>query len=210
MTLSSIFLGAPQSKYAGMAILAAVIVVSITILLGKDPVPLSQKFSFVLLIFLMSAPGLLMTLFQLTCIVTGAGFNNQRWWCSAYAWIISVVLILYCIFLIVIATLTLASGQKVLTDVTSAPAETAENFETKMEAANTFAKNLMTSMGIAEPEVAKNETTSDTFLVQGGQSVPAGIEMPEVAAPPAVPTALPVKDEPEAFEDMFSGIGAPF
>jgi uncharacterized membrane protein len=113
----SIFTGSSQSRYAGFAIMLSVIVVSLVILFGKDSVPLSQKFSFVLLIFLISLPAILMTLFQLTCLVRGTGANNERWWCGVYAWIISIVLILYCTLLVFVAVTALITGEKVLQDI---------------------------------------------------------------------------------------------
>lgn len=116
-TFFSIFTGAPQSRYAGLAIIMAVIIVSLVILFGKDNIPFSQKFSFVLLIFLISLPSILLSLFQLTCLVRGVGANNQRWWCGAYAWVISIILIIYSILLIFVAVTALITGEKVLEDV---------------------------------------------------------------------------------------------
>ena len=116
-TFFSIFTGSPQSRYAGLAIIMAVIVVSLVILFGKDNIPFSQKFSFVLLIFLISLPSILLSLFQLTCLVKGTGSNNQRWWCGTYAWIISAILILYCILLVFVAVTALITGEKVLQNV---------------------------------------------------------------------------------------------
>ena len=113
----SIFTGSSQSRYAGFAIMLSVIVVSLVILFGKDNIPLSQKFSFVLLIFLISLPAILMTLFQLTCLVRGTGANNERWWCGVYAWIISIILILYCTLLVFVAITALITGEKVLQDI---------------------------------------------------------------------------------------------
>ena len=52
-----------------------------------------------------------MSLFQITCLVTGAGFKNQRWWCSLYAWIVSALMILYAVMLIVAAILTLTATE---------------------------------------------------------------------------------------------------
>jgi hypothetical protein len=93
----SIFVGVPQSRYAALAILLAIVIVALVILFGRDSVPISQKFGFIFLVFLVSLPGLALSLFQLTCIVTGSGFKNKRWWCSAYAWIISLIMIFYSI-----------------------------------------------------------------------------------------------------------------
>lgn len=253
MAIMNLFMGVPQSKYAALAILAAIAIVSLTILFGREPIPLSQKFAFVLLVFLMSAPGILLTLFQLTCMVTGSGFNNKRWWCSAYSWIISGLLILYCVFLIAMAVTSLASGEMAVTQVAK---ETSENFETKMNAANQMATDMLNNMLVQSPQEdnssdsehlnpfkpkkkvpphtfemadlprpmatkGPNQNGLDMFSVQGGASVPAGVE-PTVApmpptevknlAPPSAVKPPMTGDLPEAFEDAeaFSTCGAPF
>ena len=108
-TLTSVFVGVPQSRYAALAILCAIAFVSLTILVGKEPIPMSQKFGFVLLIFLISLPSIAMSLFQLTCLVTGAGFRNQRWWCSLYAWLITAMIVFYAVLLIVAGIMSLTA-----------------------------------------------------------------------------------------------------
>ena len=50
MNLTSIFTGVPQSRYAGLAVLLAIVVVSISILFGKESMPLSQKIGAILLL----------------------------------------------------------------------------------------------------------------------------------------------------------------
>ena len=103
MTLLSPFIGSPQSHYAAMAIITAVAVVSAAILFGADAMPISQKFFFVILIFLLSIPGILLSLLQLTCLVTGSGVNNKRWWCSLYSWVMSAFIIMYSVVIVVVA-----------------------------------------------------------------------------------------------------------
>lgn len=107
MSLLSPFIGSPQSRYAAIAIVLAVISVSTAILFGADAMPISQKFFFILLIFLLSIPGILLSLMQLTCLVTGAGSDNKRWWCSLYSWLMSVFVIIYSILIIVVAVQSL-------------------------------------------------------------------------------------------------------
>jgi len=107
--LSNVFFGVPQSRYAALAILIAIVVVALAILFGDSPVPMSQKFGFVLMIFLISLPGLALSLFQLTCIVTGSGFDNKRWWCSLYAWVLSAIMIFYAVLLVIAALMSLKS-----------------------------------------------------------------------------------------------------
>ena len=107
MTFSDIFIGSDQSKYAGMAILATLLMVSLSILLSKEKVPVVNKLIIAVLLFIFSLPAILFSLFQLTCIVTGAGSKNQRWWCSAYAWFISILVILYCAIIIILIVIAL-------------------------------------------------------------------------------------------------------
>lgn len=121
MAILDIFVGVPQSKYAGLAVLTSLLVVSVAILIGRDSMQMSQKFAFVMLIFLVSAPGLLMTLFQITCLVTGD--SKGKWWCGAYSWIVSALIIIYSVMLVAIAVISLATGGKVLDDISRADVE---------------------------------------------------------------------------------------
>ena len=108
----SVFFGVPQSKYVGMAILVSLAAVALSVLFGKERVPFSQKLVVILLLVLLSLPAILVTLFQLTCLVTGAGFRNQRWWCSGYAWLISAVVILYSVLLVVMTVISFSADKQ--------------------------------------------------------------------------------------------------
>jgi hypothetical protein len=116
-TLSSIFIGVPQSKYAGIAILVSLIFVAFAMLFGKEQVPIGQKFMFVLIMFIVALPSILFILFQLTCLVTGAGAKNQRWWCAAYAWIGTIFVIMYSVIVVVVGIMSLMNGTNVVNDV---------------------------------------------------------------------------------------------
>ena len=112
MSYLSPFVGSPQSHYAAVAILLAIGVVSIAILFGADAMPLSQKFFFIVLIFLLSVPGILLSLLQLTCLVTGSGSENKRWWCSLYSWLMSAFIIVYSIIVVFVAIKSLATKKE--------------------------------------------------------------------------------------------------
>lgn len=120
MNPMNIFVGVPQSKYAGVAILIALIIVAFAMLFGKEQVPVGQKFLFVLIMFVVALPSVLFTLFQLTCLVTGAGAKNQRWWCTAYAWIGAIFIIMYSVIIVVVGITSLVNGSNVLYDVNQA------------------------------------------------------------------------------------------
>jgi hypothetical protein len=57
----SVFVGVPQSRYAALAVLIALVAVSLTVVLSKDAVPVSQKFGLALMVFLVSLPSLAMS-----------------------------------------------------------------------------------------------------------------------------------------------------
>jgi len=175
MSFVNAFIGVPQSRYAAFAVITAMIVVSLTILFGNEAVPLSQKFAFVFMLFLVSLPGLLLSLFQLTCIVVGAGRNNQRPWCSIYAWIISILLIIYCALLIILAVFSLSSRSKTMGEVAIADAE---NFVGKFTGASKFTNDKFTEHftdAAATPSQSNvnpppMDTTGPTGTVNAGQS----------------------------------------
>jgi hypothetical protein len=117
MALLDIFVGVPQSKYAGMAIMLALVVVAFAILFGKEQVPVGQKFLFILIMFLVALPSILLSLFQLTCLVTGSGFKNKRWWCGAYAWIGTFFILIYSAIIVVVGVMSLINGTDVRKEI---------------------------------------------------------------------------------------------
>jgi hypothetical protein len=172
--LSNIFVGSLQSKYAGIAVLISLTIVSITILFGnRNSLPLSQKIGAVLLLILVSAPGVLFSLFQLTCLVTGAGRNNQRWWCSVYAWIITALLIVYSILLVAVAVLSVSTGSAVIGDLTN---YNIEKFEDSMSVANAYANTITQSSPSSQSipaslsDKSSSTITSATGIVSNGNN----------------------------------------
>ena len=152
----SVFVGVPQSRYAALAILLAIVIVSLAILFGKDKIPISQKFGFVILIFLVSLPGLALSLFQLTCIVTGAGAKNKRWWCSLYAWVLAAIMIFYAVLLVVAAVLSLTNKQTNQPGVKQSDAQKRERFVNMLTYANDSAAAVFA--GQKTPTTPSNTT----------------------------------------------------
>jgi hypothetical protein len=113
-SLTNLFLGVPQSHLAGLAILMVILVLAFFILFGKEKISFGQKIAVVLLMFLMALPTILLTLFQLTCVVTGAGFKEQRPWCSLYAWLVAALIVAYCILLVVAAVMSFSKSQSII------------------------------------------------------------------------------------------------
>jgi hypothetical protein len=97
-----VFFGSAQSNISAYAILAAIIAICITILLTRTDMTMGNRFLLIFFVILTLVPSIFLTLFQITCMVTG-GNSKERWWCWAYAWIIAAFIIIYCILIIVIS-----------------------------------------------------------------------------------------------------------
>jgi hypothetical protein len=169
MNLKNIFVGVPQSKYAGVAVLIALIAASVSILFGKDQIPLGQKISAIILLVVISVPGILYSLFQVTCLVSGAGSSNQRWWCAAYAWIISVLVIIYSVLLVAVAIMSVFSNSAVIKDLSM---HNIENFEDSMMIAN---KIVGAKMGVNTEAFEGNkldDRDSKRSKILGGSDTP--------------------------------------
>lgn len=151
MGLYDALFGSPQALYAGYAIVAAIIVIVITIVLTRTDLTVGNRFLFIFLVVLMLIPSVFLTLLQLTCMVTG-GNKNQRWWCWLYAWIVSIFIIIYCIFVIIISFMTLFTYTNAMNKI---------DIQEKMSVinpsdSNNYANSLMQE-GFANKEMAESE-----------------------------------------------------
>jgi len=141
MGFFDVFFGTPQSLYASYAILAAIITICITILLTGTDLTLGNRFLFIFLVVLMLIPSVFLTLFQITCMVTG-GNKNTRWWCWLYAWIMSVFIIIYCVFVIIVSFTSLFTYTNAITKVEHYENQYAMNQETSNEYAKSMIENF--------------------------------------------------------------------
>ena len=150
ININDIFFGSEQSKYAGIALFSTIVILCIAILFSRSKIPIEQRIGFVLSILIISIPSVLMSLFELTCIVTG-GNTETRWWCWVLAWVISIVIIIYCIIIIISMILSMSSydmaNERIENDI--------ENNKINKDAANIYAKNIMT---INENDVKNNHS----------------------------------------------------
>ena len=93
-------IGSTQSKYAAMILSITVFLLCMSILFMESDYTFGKKLFAILLILLMLLPGLILTLVEITCIVTGAQ-NGKNWWCSLLAWVIAIFIFIYCIMILV-------------------------------------------------------------------------------------------------------------
>lgn len=110
--MASVFIGSPQSMLSGIALLIAIIVVSICFIFSKEKTPVIQKIGGAFLLFLICIPIILYNLFQVTCLVTGKGVNGETWWCGIYAWIIATIITIFAILIMIVASMNLLSNKK--------------------------------------------------------------------------------------------------
>lgn len=156
MSVLNLFVGVPQSKLASMAILIALVVVAIAIIFGKETVPLKHKFIFMLILGVVTLPSILLSLFHLTCLVTGSGAQQQRWWCTAYAWICSLFIVFYCALIVVLGVATIVNGNVLKLE----PLSVKDVHEEVKAQANMQAKEFFSSMDKEELPSPINEDAS--------------------------------------------------
>lgn len=173
MAFSDHFVGVPQSRWAGYAILAAVLVVATMVIIGKKEVPVGQRVLVVLIMLLFALPIIGLTLFQLNCLVVG---TSKAPFCGWYAWVISVLTILYCALLIIVA-ITAKSYE--------AKAEQFANMSVSYEDANKMAKKLLGGEEGFEDAPAAGSTppaSGSTPPASGANSAASGANPPVATA----------------------------
>ena len=100
-TIINAIVGSDQSKYAAVAILITITILCLAILFMESDVSIGKRLMGILFVLLMALPGTILSLVELTCIVTGGRWDSKRWWCSILAWVIAVIVIIYCATIII-------------------------------------------------------------------------------------------------------------
>jgi len=144
------FFGSDQSQLTAYAIIAAIIAICITILLTATDVPVSNRILIVFFVIVTLVPSVFLTLFELTCIVTG-GTEPNRWWCYAFAWVLAAFIIIYCTFIVIISLISLFTYNSAIDNVKLAE----QNDHLSPEQSNDYAK-----------EIIKNERNIEKFYNQ--------------------------------------------
>jgi len=138
--LSDVFLGSEQSKYAGVALFITILIICLSILFTSSKISIDQRIIFVIFILIITIPSILMSLFELTCIVSGGNYNT-RWWCWLLAWVLAIMIIFYCIAIIISLFLSMSSydlaNERITEDIRSKNIDSAD--------ANNYAKDIMKS-----------------------------------------------------------------
>lgn len=159
MSFLDYFIGASQSKYASIAIMATILILCLAVLLTNTDIPFGQRLTGILFIVLVSAFPLLISLFELTCIVTG-GKGQKYNLCHYYAWFVTILVIIYC-FIIILSTLTsLFTYQKAMYKIN----EHEQTNKISHDDANKIANNMIShnEQKVVAPSVSHVASTGPT------------------------------------------------
>ena len=140
MAILDYFIGASQSKYAAIAIFSAIVVICVAILFTNTEVPFENKVGVVFFVLLMSIIPVGLSLFELTCIVTG-GKKNKYNLCHIFAWFVAIMIIVYCFILIILTLMSMFTYKKAIHKINHS--EVYNNIS--KEDADIIAKNIIAS-----------------------------------------------------------------
>ncbi len=99
MSVFDYFIGTTQSMFASIAMITTILVICLAILFMNTDVPLGTRFGIVFFVLLISIFPIAISLFELTCIVTG-GKNTKYNLCNYYAWFVTFIIFIYAFILI--------------------------------------------------------------------------------------------------------------
>lgn len=219
MAILDIFIGVPQSKYAAMATVSAILAVAVAMLVGKNELSMGQKFVAILVMFLFALPGLLLSLFQLTCLVTGSGPNK---WCGVYAWIGTIISFLWALVVITIVVISIKRGTSVEAELAAvegfsdmkAAAQAARKMADKA-AAEYFADGTtmpdMPEDTVPPKTEAEKKAEESMMLAAGAPAAETGAEIAPPAVQPIIPdgtvSSMPAPSDNIVLPETF--VGAP-
>lgn len=152
------FFGSDQSLYTAYAIIAAIIAICITILFTSTDIPIGSRLLMILFVIITLVPSIFLTLFEITCVVTG-GTEPNNWWCYTFGWILAAFIIIYCIFVVIISIVSLITYNKAIDNVNN---EEAKNKVDKKEA-NDIANHIM----VTQKPIEKFYNTNLNNIIPG-------------------------------------------
>jgi hypothetical protein len=145
MSAFSYFIGTTQSKYASVAMILAVLMICFAIIFTNTDVPIGNRIAVAFFVLLMSIFPIAISLFELTCIVTG-GKNTKYNLCGVFAWFVTILIVIYCFLLILVTLTSMFTYKKAYEKL-----EVSEKFTSlTKDAANKIAKNLMVEEQFAD------------------------------------------------------------
>lgn len=157
-TLIKAIVGSTQSKYAAWAISLTILVLCVSVLVMQTEVPFGKRLLGVLFMILITVPGVILSLVELTCLVTGGSWKTN-WWCWLLAWVIAIIVIVWCLVIIATVFNTLITytnaKKKIIQSTLPATEEESNDFaENILDNANNIAADS-NNMDMPETEIKK-------------------------------------------------------
>ena len=95
--ISKLLTGTPQSQYAAIAILIAMIAIILSVLFNENDLSLSERLMLIGSVILFSVPSIVLGLFDLTCVAGKTMENSLCWW---WGWVIAAIIIIICVIVV--------------------------------------------------------------------------------------------------------------
>tara|TARA_B110001450_G_scaffold45689_1_gene42357 strand:- start:1342 stop:2007 length:666 start_codon:yes stop_codon:yes gene_type:complete len=95
--ISKLLTGTPQSQYAAIAILIAMIAIILSVLFNENDLSLSERLMLIGSVILFSIPSIVLGLFDLTCVAGKTMENSLCWW---WGWVIAAIIIIICVIVV--------------------------------------------------------------------------------------------------------------
>jgi MFS family permease len=157
-TISKLLTGTPQSQYAAIAILIAVIAIILSILFNENELTLGERLMLIGSVILFSIPSIVLGLFDLTCVAGKTVENSLCWW---WGWVIAFIIIIICV-IVVFASVSSMLTYNVATSKSIKPVVNEEE-------SNKIAKELVKDVPETVEPKAEMPTTSDMTMQQNIQ-----------------------------------------
>lgn len=143
--LTQLLTGTPQSQFAAVAIIVALLSIGLSILFNQTDLSVSERLGLIGTIVLFSLPSIIFALVDLTCI---SGKTTENSFCWIYGWIISLVIIVMCVIVVFSSLTSMMTYNSAATKTVSPVVEEEE--------ANKMADEMLNSM--PETQTPKNDT----------------------------------------------------
>jgi len=203
VNISDVFIGTKQSRYAGIAIFAAIVIVCISILFTNTDISIGQRIGIVLFIILTSIPSVFLSLFELTCIVTGGNPKTHQL-CHYFAWVVAFIIIVYSAIIIISVIVSMFTYNSAMDKVI----DNEQNKKISKDDANKIAANMISSTD--KPTVpVQSAAQSSQSAVQQAQSYQQIKEKMTGQSPSSIPSPYSSSDISGAFGNNSSYVDHP-
>lgn len=164
--ISKLLTGTPQSQYAAIAILIAMIAIILSVLFNENDLSLSERLMLIGSVILFSIPSIVLGLFDLTCVAGKTMENSLCWW---WGWVIAAIIIIICVIVVFSSISSMLTYNVATTKSTKPVIDEVES--------NKIAKDLVNkdTTEVVKPKV-EMPTESDMTMQKDIQGMNQGME----------------------------------